>query len=300
MSAFVGVGPVFVLGSGTETTYKPVTIEFLTITGGNHTGGTGVGGGIQVRQGAYLHLQNVTVTANSANYGGGIGINTPGGPQSTLTQCVVDSNSANYGGGIYVGPQTSVNLVQCSVDGNVAAEGSGGGIYTDIGSDIGVHQTVVAGNSALAYCERNGLGPDCVPGRFGGGLYVASGLYMTNSTISGNRLELIGGQSEQVQGGGLYIALGPNQSISGTIVAHNTAQENFGAGGAGSGDGGGIFAASQNPASSLSLTGVYVIDNTATSGNAGGISNQGTLVLTNTTVAGNTGANCSGGTGCPP
>jgi hypothetical protein len=41
----------------------------MIISGGNHMGGTGVGGGIQVRAGAYLQISGCTVTGNYATFG---------------------------------------------------------------------------------------------------------------------------------------------------------------------------------------------------------------------------------------
>src|SRR5256885_1633039 len=65
-----GRGPVFTLGSGLPADPALlITIRGVTISHGNHTGGTGVGGGVQVRAGAYLHLEKSTVTENTATLG---------------------------------------------------------------------------------------------------------------------------------------------------------------------------------------------------------------------------------------
>ncbi|HTT05735.1 MAG TPA: hypothetical protein VMF64_10635, partial [Steroidobacteraceae bacterium] len=96
-------GPVFTLGAGSGPPYYEVDLSYLTVMGGEHVGGTQIGGGIQVRDGAYLHLSNATVTDNYANSGAGIGIMASVGPPSTLAQCSVTNNSgAVEGGGIYV------------------------------------------------------------------------------------------------------------------------------------------------------------------------------------------------------
>jgi hypothetical protein len=89
-------GPVFTLGSGVAgATPELIEIHNLVISHGNHTGGTGVGGGVQVRAGAYLHLYESTVTQNLAMQGGGIGVNSPGAPESLISGCLIDGNTAN-------------------------------------------------------------------------------------------------------------------------------------------------------------------------------------------------------------
>ncbi|MGG6496768.1 UNVERIFIED_CONTAM: right-handed parallel beta-helix repeat-containing protein, partial [Bacteroidetes bacterium 56_B9] len=75
-------------------------MHHLVVSGGNHTGGTGVGGGIQVRAGSYLKLYDSTVTQSLAVRGGGIGIDSPGAPQSLLSNCRIVNNTAN---GTYTG-----------------------------------------------------------------------------------------------------------------------------------------------------------------------------------------------------
>jgi hypothetical protein len=68
-----GKGPTLVLGPASGTTSLLVTIDGLRLSNGNHPlgSGTAIGGGIQVRQGAYLHLKNSVVHDNSAGLGGG-------------------------------------------------------------------------------------------------------------------------------------------------------------------------------------------------------------------------------------
>jgi hypothetical protein len=50
-----GRGPVFTLGSGVAGDIaRAVLLDGMIISGGNHNGGTAVGGGVQVRSGSYL------------------------------------------------------------------------------------------------------------------------------------------------------------------------------------------------------------------------------------------------------
>ena len=114
---------------------------------------------------------------------------------------------------------------------------------------------------------------------------------MTDSTIADNAAT---GQ-EVALGAGIFIVLGSTQTITRTVITHNSAT-----GSAGAGDGGGIFTAAENTHDTLALTKVYVVENEASPGSAGGISNQGTLQLAGTIIKDNSGFNCKGGFGCPP
>jgi hypothetical protein len=79
-----GRGPVFTLGSGVPgATPELIEIHNLVIGGGNHFGGSGVGGGVQVRAGAYLHLYDSTLLKNKATSGGGVGVSTEGAPKAS-------------------------------------------------------------------------------------------------------------------------------------------------------------------------------------------------------------------------
>jgi hypothetical protein len=89
---------------------------------------------------------------------------------------------------------------------------------------------------------------------------------------------------------------GGKQTIVSTLIGHNTADGGPGSGG----DGGGILSAALDKTAPLSLDHVYVVENQAFRGGAGGISNSATLVLTHTTIKDNSGLNCTGGVGCPP
>jgi hypothetical protein len=279
-----GHGPVFVLGSGTDGDYQQVDIQYLTISNGNHQTGSGVGGGVQVRRGAFLHLLGSVVTHNSALFGGGIGVNTPGGPATTVTGCLIDDNvstsSQALGGGGVVAVQGSTVVIQHStVTRNQAF--NGGGIYTDIGTHVTVGETTVSENSVSQVHVHLGF-----VGGVGGGLYANSDMTISGSTIAHNAAT---GQ-ELALGGGIFIVLGSTQTITYTVIAHNSAT-----GPAGTGDGGGIFAAAENTHDTLALTKVYVVENEASPGSAGGISNEGTLLLAGTLIKDNSGFNCKGG-----
>jgi len=291
----VGLGPVFTLGLGSGDSYHLIEMHNLTITQGAHQTGTGVGAGVQVRAGAYLHLFDSILTQNTARFGGGLGVNTPGGPQSTVTRCLIDDNVAvtdnpgapdGLGGGIEVSPNSNVAVSGSTIVRNHALDG--GGIFTDRGSQLTLSQSTVNDNSvAQIHFSKAYIGGA------GGGIEANSSISITNSVIANNTAE----GPEGGLGGGLFLVLGGADQITSTMVAHNAAisQPNV------AGSGGGIFTAAPSQADTLGLDHVYVVENTsAQNGGIGGISNEGTLVLTHTTIAENTGVNCSGGVGCPP
>jgi hypothetical protein len=275
--------------------YQLIELQHLTITHGDHQAGTGVGGGVQVRRGAYLHMADSIVTQNTARFGGGIGVNTPGGPASTLTGCLIDNNHAvvddflngsdGQGGGVDVAQDSTVTIEQSSILRNHAL--NGGGVYTASGSRLTVdHSTVTDNLVEQVHVHR------AFVGGVGGGLAINSDAAISNSVIAGNSATGAEGGS----GGGLFVLLGGKESVTATVIARNTVDSDNGA----AGDGGGIFTAAPHDTDLLTLDHVYVVENHAPATAAGGVSNEGTLLLKHTTIKDNSGLNCSGGIGCPP
>jgi hypothetical protein len=280
-----GRGPVFTLGSGAagDPNYL-ITIQGLTISGGYHDGGTGIGGGVQVRAGSYLHLANSSVVGNFARIGGGgIGIQaSAGAPQTTITSCVIDSNSTNLGkhggqgGGIIVMPNSSVAITSSFITRNQSTEG--GGVLAESGTTVSVSATTIGQN--ISHGFGTPVGPD---GGGGGGLEAHGNLSLEGSFIVANTND-----SPEFFGGGLFLSYDTADvvmSVSDTLIARNTAP-----------GGAGIFVAG-NGSSTLPLKNVYVVQN-----NANGIYYPGViLVQTNTTVKDNVGGNyCDGAHFCTP
>ncbi|MGI8425866.1 MAG: choice-of-anchor Q domain-containing protein [Actinomycetota bacterium] len=133
-------------------TVNAVDISDVTIQNGNAS--TGSGGGIfnENRPGGSLTLTNVTVTSNSATFGGGI-MNF-GGATTTLLNTTVDSNSADFGGGIYTRDSGPLRLINSTVSGNSASCG-GGGIDTFFFATASLTNSTVSDNSAA--CEGGGI-----------------------------------------------------------------------------------------------------------------------------------------------
>jgi hypothetical protein len=270
-----GRGPVFTLGSGVAgDVNRLIEIHNLVIANGNHMGGTGVGGGIQVRAGAYLHVFDSIVSQNTATSGAGIGINSPGAPTTTISRCLIDDNVAGGpGGGVEVLQGSSVSIDQTTIARN--ASSAGGGIYGDTGSTLTITNTIASGNTANFIAKPFGKKDGD-----GGGLQTRGQFSISDSFFLGNTA------TGETGGGGIDIFLTDNgqHSIMRTTVSHNSVD---------AGAGGGIFANGE-PGSSWMLSNSFVIQNLA---GAGLVTLGADLVLTNTVVTGNAGGDlCIGGT----
>ncbi len=234
-----------------------VTIEGLTITGGNIEGGDG--GGIRFSSAGTLSIQNSVVTGNRANGGGGIRSEFDG------TIEVIDSNVSNNetiyfsGGGISTN-DGDVILTRSIVSGNEAF-GSGAGIFSFGEGDVTISDSTVSDNSATG------------AGYVGGGIYSGDGdVTITGSTVSGN--------ASAGDAGGLY-SLDGTVNISDTTFASNRAD----------GSGGAIFKSD----GALTITDSLIESNLALLDDGGGIVNlDGTLAIVRSTVRGNS-AGVSGG-----
>jgi hypothetical protein len=272
-----GRGPVFTLGSGAAgDTNQLISISGITVSGGNHLGGTGVGGGIQVRAGAYLHLSNTIVTQNYAVYGGGIGVDSPGAPPTTLSNCLVSDNTSpgtprgfGPGGGIAVRAGSFLSIDQSTISRNQGR--SGGGVWTDAGSQLVMTNTTVAGNTSSPHVS--GQGPTDGDG---GGLDANGDFSISDSFFINNTSLGVDG------GGGIAIVVsdsGPH-TITRSTITHNTVV----AGNSG-GDGGGIYAYATISGGSYSLTNSYIEQNLAGFGvwNEEGVTlnNSGTWIIDN-------------------
>lgn len=275
-----GRGPVFVLGSGISHSMSHlITIQGFTIAHGTHPGGTGVGGGVQVREGAYLHLLSSTVIQSSARMGGGVGVNSLGAPETTIIGCLIDGNVATgtttsnaSGGGVVVLSGSSVSIQESIITRNRAI--NGGGVSGELGSILNITNTTVSDN--VAFSESSGPTEGA-----GGGLHSRADITIAGSIFVDNAA--YGKQG----GGGILIDVdGPRlHNIAGTIIARNSVP--------GGGVGGGIAAYGDNPARRLPLQNVYVVENLG----GGGLWSAVTLVLTNTTIKDNVGGDlCNAGT----
>jgi hypothetical protein len=128
-------------------TTPKVTITDMTVRNGNVPGdsGGGIFNGIPNQQGGFLHLTNVTVTGNSATYGGGI--MNGWGASAVLEQVTICGNSAGAGGGLYTRDGGKVTIKNSTISGNTASA-QGGGIDAWFYADVTVRNVTIADNSA--------------------------------------------------------------------------------------------------------------------------------------------------------
>ncbi|MCD4819584.1 MAG: right-handed parallel beta-helix repeat-containing protein, partial [Candidatus Cloacimonetes bacterium] len=184
-----------------------VTISNLKITNGFASNGlNSMGGGILCNNSGLI-LENVTISNNSANYGGGIHFSSYSS-NLILFNVTIDNNSAagasnfHYGGGIYCTSSYPI-LENVSITNNSASEG-GGGIYFNGGDPI-LKNVMISNNSAA-------LG-------LGGGIYCwGSDPNLENVTITNN---------SAVHGGGIYCEGMSILSLVNCIMWNDTPEEIF-------------------------------------------------------------------------
>jgi hypothetical protein len=199
-----------------------------------------------------LTLTQVTITNNTANYGGGIANNSSLLALNGAT--ALTNNKATLGGGLY------------NFDGAVSAQNArllnnqavgGGGIYNAVGS-LALWDVTLDGNSAK-------LGG--ISATLGGGLYNSGSASLTRVTMTKN--------TSEDYGGAIYNASGRTAILTEVTLSENSAES-----------GGGIF-----NDGSLSLLNVTITKNTALNSGGGLVNNNGSstaLVMINTLFALNT------------
>lgn len=235
---------------------KTVTIQDLTITGGNATNG----GGINLTAGTVKLTDGVTVTGNLASEkGGGVYVDSTAKLLMYGTAWIGDSSENQA---------TSDTLtLSGSATGCANTAYHGGGIYNDggivaLGYDA---YTDAASNSPKDF--TGGVGRNYA-GLFGGGIYG-------KFTISGGSVSY---NKAYFQGGGLYIPQNVTDAkITGGIITYNSAQS---AGGA----------AYINTNAKLSMSGNAEISNNSAGNNGGGIYtySAGTFEMSGGSFASNT------------
>ena len=191
-----------------------VTLDNLTITNG---GGTS-GGGIFMGNSSILNLNNSVVTGNSVSVDGG-GIYMKDSTTAFISKSTVSGNSApnGGGGGIYVFASGTLNIDSSTVSGN--SSGNGGAFYNATSGTINATSNTLNGNFAT---------------NFGGAIYNAATISLTNNTVTSNAA---------LRGGGIYNAF--TATLGNNLVALNSAtagSDLFG----GSGLGGTAFTGTYN------------------------------------------------------
>lgn len=201
--------------AGVPADADSLVINGVTISGGNASiAGTkdyngeafanDYGGGIAARgnASARIMLENVTLTANSADWGGGMAV-TSGKPVHLLRSKVISNTVTGYGAGILfenLSPETVASVRSALIAGN-AAQVNGGGVINK-SAKVEYVNCLLSGNSAVSA---------------GGVLNYLATTTFVNCTITGNRA----GAGENA-GGGVLDGNTSQTYIYNTIVAGNS------------------------------------------------------------------------------
>lgn len=290
-------------GGGIENNAGTVTLGGVEITANETFTSPGNGGGLHVTGAGTVTISEGLVAGNLAGAEGGGLWNGTGTMSITGTQILGNTASGaaadQGGGGIYNLNGGTLLISGATINGNVAngALGSGGGILNDVGSQLTIADTEIAGNTAvragggiednsgtstiiLNNVTLNGNSTSGPPGN-GGGLHITGGgsLTMTGGAVTGNTAGL--------EGGGLWNGSG-TMTLNGVVIS-----ENIASGAAADDGGGGVF----NTSGTLIIADSDISMNLAngTSGSGGGIfSLDGPVTVTNSSISENS-ANRAGG-----
>ena len=208
---------------------KTVTIQDLTITGGNAENG----GGINLAAGTVNLESGAKVSSNKATSGGsGAGVYVASGATlniktgSEIYSNVAFSGTIN-GGGVYNGGTTTTSGGQIY---NNSAN-NGGGVYN--GGSLYVTGTSLIGDDTANNNTATGANPgsNCSNlANYGGGIYNNGNLYFGcdsngSSSTTGYALTASYGvrRNNATQGGGIYLAGGTFKAASGTVSYNHAA-----------------------------------------------------------------------------
>ena len=222
-----GGGPVLTIGDPQATGEPTVSIEHITITGGETQGGpVAMGGGIAIPSGAdnapgaTVSLSDVVVTGNRVEP-----TQTSDSPSGVICPGGVDCPfAAAFGGGIFNTGALTIrdSVISDNLAGGVASDADGAGIWS-IGTLV-IANSVIAHNSAVAGIPN---------GRFaeGGGLFVDGGsLSVRNSVVTGNSASLTSALpitngtdviSMNANSGGIHVGDGIPTLIANTTISGN-------------------------------------------------------------------------------
>jgi CSLREA domain-containing protein len=297
----------------------PVTLQNLTITGGDTATTGGSGGGIAAGGPGPLVLDGVDVVGNTAdtaiasdfNQGGGgifslVSVTLNGSTVSDNTATVTQSTGDSGGGGILIA-QTSDNSDNLTVQDSTIADNiatvtpvasevvdcnGGGGIYQDGGNLTIVDSTITDNTAAVSTATT--LPGDPTPTDGGGGIFeFGNEFLLQDSTVAGNVAH--GPGIDRSGGGGILDSGNESRYLDSTITANSTDQ----AAASDSSDGGGGILLN-NVKAGVTMAGMTINANSASQATGGGVvNNLDTAVeVTDSILAGNTasdsGDNCDG------
>lgn len=155
-----------------------VTITNLTM---NHGANERPGGGIHVGLAAAVTLNGCTISNCQAPIGGGVGVTDDG--ILNMVNCTVSGNIAESGngGGIYVDGAGSLYLTSCTVTNNSVSQwGNGSGLAVISATTVQIVNTIIAGNT----CSDVG--------------YVTWNWYLDNASVTSSGYNLVEDDHHQV------------------------------------------------------------------------------------------------------
>lgn len=213
-----------VCNNGGTFNFKGGTITGNSAQGTGSSGG-GWGGGIYNK--ATLNLSGGTVSDNVAtSMGGGIYTTSGAGGTATCSGTVtISDNSASYGGGICIGgPETSSIFKSTSSSANLIiknnyADVSGGGIFVRAAGILLFNSGTLNISNNDAYSSGGGIATTGVKDTVSA-TNSAGNVQISNATITNNNKTsgLVGSASK---GGGIFIEAGTLRFNSGSITSNN-------------------------------------------------------------------------------
>ena len=273
-----------------SSTLIDVAIHDLTLTNGDATVESFTSGGA-ILNAENLTLTNVTVDANTADFGGGVSHDTG---LLTIVDSTFSGNSAGvggsggavfslYGGDIDVtGSTFTMNSADCC--GGAIAQRSGE--FTMAGSEVTLNDASYGGGISLYYSEAVTITANTTissnTATIGGGLYlygVPGNVLIENSVITGN--------SAAYAGGAFLADLYGTTIIRDTAISENEAYDSLY-----SGSSGGLYLRDVYDAT---LERVRLVDNTAAQDNAGGAILGSRVTITESQITGNSAGDDAGG-----
>ncbi|NCC53694.1 MAG: hypothetical protein EOM20_21150, partial [Spartobacteria bacterium] len=255
-----------ILGAGIDM-YSGDNLISNCIVRGNHTGPSGIGGGIYFGRNSSGRAVDTLVEGNTAFKGAGILFTNSA---ASISNCTVIQNQAGiHGGGVYICGDGAV--LHSLISENSAFDG--GGIYCT-GSTAWITGNTISSNVAQrdgagAYLDFGGTLSNCMitgnaagTNGFGGGVCIFSSGLVVDSTVAGNNAGF--------DGGGIYCWEGGH--VRNSTIEGNTVD----------GDGAGIYVYNSTPSattSSVSSITNCLIQNNACSGFYIGYGRGGGVVL---------------------
>ena len=237
---------LYLYGSNESSTYT-IDANTSVSSGGFIAGGcTYNGGGIYMKEGAYLYMEKVAVVNNYAlSYGGGVYISDDD-CKIDMKDAKISYNTTGYlgtGAGLAInGENAQVDLQQHSqINNNNNTGGPGGGVY--IGEE---NAKVKSSDSTGEICNNTSSNK-------GGGIYVCYENYtISGLKISGNKADGDGGgiclsryngsleyltmsNNESKRGGAIYVGV-QNVDLEGSTIMNNHARTS----------GGGVYVVAQH------------------------------------------------------